>query len=175
MVINKMNAVMKKVLSIFAVLMLAVSVTSCLKNNLEELDTFSGADITGIQGCYWRYYGTGTNPGSGEQEVEQVRILSGNWEVSNETETSAEATFDIQFDGNFPKSQRPKFTTREMIVVFNISQAAVIKPLEGSPELGKPGDWSKANKYEVTAANGKKKIWTVSLDEIFNSYILEDY
>lgn len=166
---------MKKFLNIFTTLMLAVLATSCLERNLEELETFSGADITGLQGCYWRYYGTETNPGSGELEVKQVRIASGHWEVTSETETAAEAQFDIQFNQNFPKDQRPKFTTKQLMVVFNISQAAVIKPIEGAPVLGKPGDWSKPNKYEVTAADGTKKIWTVKLDEILSPEILEDY
>lgn len=166
---------MKNLLRIFAALILMAFASSCLENNLEELDEFSDAEITGIQGCYWRYYGTEKNPGSGEQKVEQVRIASGNWEIVNDSETAAEANFDIQFNDNFPKSQRPKFNTKELVVVFNISQAAVITPLEDSAVLGKPGDWSKPNKYEVKAADGKTKIWTVSLDEILNSEILDDY
>ncbi|WP_410520867.1 DUF5018-related domain-containing protein [Bacteroides cellulosilyticus] len=28
--------------------------------------------------------------------------------------------------------------------------------------MGKPGDWSKPNKYEITAADGSKKVWTIT-------------
>ncbi|MDE7236705.1 MAG: hypothetical protein K2N66_02660, partial [Paramuribaculum sp.] len=57
-------------------------------------------------------------------------------------------------------------TTSELVVVLNISTAAVIEPLDGAPALGVPGDWSKPNKYQITAANGKKKVWTVTLELI---------
>lgn len=163
---------MKKFLRILTAFFLAVFTTSCLDSNLEDLPEFSDAKITGVQGCYWRYYGANTNPGSGEKEVLQVRIASGNWTVLSETDDAAEANFDIQFSTSFPESERSTFSTSKLVVVFNISQAAVIKPLEGSATLGVPGDWSKPNKYEVTAADGSKKIWTVSLDEIFNKEIV---
>lgn len=167
-----MNVIMKKLLRILTVLCLAVLTSSCLTHGLKDLKEFSGADITGLQGCYWRYYGTNVNPGSGEKEVLQVRIASGIWTVTNETENSADATFVIQFSDSFPMSERSTFSTKNMVVVFNISQAAVIKPIEGSATLGVPGDWSKPNKYEVRAADGTKKIWTVSLAEIRNGHIV---
>lgn len=166
---------MKKLLNILTAMLLAFFSTSCLTSNLDDLEEFEDANITGIQGCYWRYYGSETHPGSQDVEIKQVRIASGNWTITKESETNPEANFDIQFSQNFPKAERPKFNTNQLVVVFNISQGAVIKPIEGSATLGVPGDWSKPNKYEVTAANGTKKIWTVSLDEIFNKDILSDY
>ncbi|MEG0468180.1 MAG: hypothetical protein RR551_07875, partial [Mucinivorans sp.] len=44
-----------------------------------------------------------------------------------------------------------------------LSTAARIIPLNGSPVLGVPGDWTKPNKYEVTAANGSKSVWTITV------------
>lgn len=46
---------------------------------------------------------------------------------------------------------------------MTISTAARIFPIEGSPVLGTPGDWSKENKYEVMAVDGTKKIWTIKV------------
>jgi len=48
-------------------------------------------------------------------------------------------------------------------VIVNISTAAIVSPIEGAPQFGKPGDWSKPNRYKVKAANGDEQIWTVSL------------
>lgn len=44
-----------------------------------------------------------------------------------------------------------------VVVSLNISTAAMIQPIDGAAVLGKPGDWSKPNKYEITAADGSKR------------------
>ena len=36
-------------------------------------------------------------------------------------------------------------------------------PLDGSPKLGAPGDWTSERRYSVMAANGTKKTWTVKV------------
>ena len=64
---------MKKFINIIAALLLAVVSTSCLDNGLEELDTYKDCDITSGE-IYWRYYGNDVIPGSGEQQVKQVRL-----------------------------------------------------------------------------------------------------
>lgn len=53
---------MKKFLNIFAALLLAVVTTSCLEHDLEELDVYSGCDITGKE-LYWRYVSDEVHPG----------------------------------------------------------------------------------------------------------------
>lgn len=158
---------MKKFLRILTAFFLAVFTTSCLDSNLEDLEEFSGAEITGLNNVYYRYISNETNPGSGEPKVLQTRIPNGVWSVSNNTEESASATFVIQFNSNFEQF-KGKLSLKELVVVFNISQGAVIKPIDGSATLGVPGDWSGENKYEVTAANGTKKIWTVKIGEVRN-------
>lgn len=45
----------------------------------------------------------------------------------------------------------------------SISTAARLTPLDGAPKLGVPGDWSKPNKYLVTAASGAQKEWTIEV------------
>ena len=49
-------------------------------------------------------------------------------------------------------------------VAVTISTAATIKPINGAPKLGVPGDWTKDNQYEVTAADGTKKVWTIVVE-----------
>lgn len=151
---------MKKILNILMLLFAAVAMTSCLEHNLEELDTYEGHAVTGVAGVYYRYYGTETIPGSGEVKVQQVTLAYGNFKADEEAGT---CEFACKLPSNFPASEVDKFSMSNVVVALNISTAAVIKPIEGAPELGKPGDWTKPNKYEITAANGTKQVWTCTL------------
>ncbi len=149
---------MKKIFNILAMLFIALFATSCLEHDLEELETYSDCDITSGE-IYWRYYGTDVIPGSGETQVKQVRLARA---VSADQETN---TFYIRYvTGNLPESEVSKFTQSNVVIAVSISTAAIITPLEGSPKLGVPGDWSKPNKYEVKAANGDKKTWTIVVE-----------
>lgn len=150
---------MKKLFNKITVLLLAVFTTSCLDGNLEELDVYKGKEITGVAGVYHRYYGSQTIPGSGELQVLQSTLSYGNFQANAETGTSS---FECELPSNFPAEEKPEFTMSNVVVMLNISTAAVIKPVDGAPALGKPGDWSKPNKYEITAADGSKQIWTVT-------------
>ena len=47
-----------------------------------------------------------------------------------------------------------------------ISTAAKITPLNGSPLLGVPGDWSKTNEYRVLAADGSVKDWKIQITKL---------
>ncbi len=152
---------MKKILHIMTALLLAVISTSCLESNLEELDTYTGKDITGIGGVYYRYYGTETIPGSGEVKVHQVGLNYGRFSADNEAAT---CTFACQLPSNFPAAEKSNFSMTKLVVVVNLSSAAIIEPIEGSPKFGVPGDWSKPNKYVVTAADGSKKTWTITAE-----------
>lgn len=149
---------MRKFLHILTAFLLAVMTTSCLEGGLEELDTYKGNDITSGE-IYWRYYGDNKIPGSGEQEVKQVRLARA---VQADAETN---TFYIRYTTTaLPASEVSKFTQSNVVIAVTISTAAIIKPLNGSPTLGVPGDWSKPNKYEVTAADGSKKEWTIVVE-----------
>ncbi|WP_373822893.1 hypothetical protein [Bacteroides heparinolyticus] len=150
---------MKKLISIITVLLGTIVLTSCLKSDLEELETYTNNDITGLVGVYHRYYGTDIIPGSGEVQVKQARLASGQFKADKETAT---CEFACKIPSNFPESEKNKFSMSQLVVVLNISSAALIEPIQGAPKLGIPGDWSKPNKYVVTAANGAKKTWTVT-------------
>lgn len=149
---------MRKLISIFAVFVLAMVATSCLDSGLEELETYSGCDITGGQ-IYYRYYGTNKINASGELEVKQVRLARA---VEQDTTTN---TYTIAYvTGNVPADQKDKFTQANVVIALDISTAATIAPVNGSPTLGVPADWTEPHQYVVTAANGKKKTWTVVVE-----------
>lgn len=149
---------MKKLLNIMAALLLAVISTSCLNHGLEELDTYDECDITNGE-IYWRYYGTDIIPGSGELQVKQVRLARA---ITIDDETN---TIYIRYViDNIPEAERDNFTQEKAVVAVSISTAAIIAPIGDAPKLGVPGDWSKANQYEVTAANGDNKVWTIVVE-----------
>lgn len=153
---------MKKYLNIAFVLLAAVLLTSCLKSGLRDLDTYSGNDITGIVGVYHRYYSTDKIPASGEYAVRQTALNVSNTHIDEEAAT---CEFDVSIPTNFPADEDvSNVSAATMVVVLNISTAAVIKPLNGAPALGAPGDWSRPNQYRITAANGDKKTWTITLN-----------
>lgn len=49
-----------------------------------------------------------------------------------------------------------------IVAAVQISSAAVMTPVEGSPALGTPADWTTPHKYAVKAANGETKMWTIT-------------
>ena len=149
---------MKKLLKIMAALLLAVISTSCLESGLEDLDTYKECDITSGE-IYWRYYGTDKIPGSNELQVKQVRLARA-IEVDNDNNT----LYIRYTTTNIPEAERGNFTEEKAVVAVTISTAAIIKPVGDAPTLGAPGNWAKDNKYEVTAANGDKKTWTIVVE-----------
>ncbi|MDD7455670.1 MAG: hypothetical protein PUK70_05405 [Bacteroidales bacterium] len=149
---------MRKYITIFLACFIAVSVSSCLKHGLEDLDEYSGCDVTNGD-VYWRYFGDNVIPVSGEREVKQVRLAAArSQDVENNTYTIRYST------NNIPEAERGNFTESKAVVILTISTASTIKPIGDAPALGVPGDWSKDNKYEVTAADGTKKVWTIVVE-----------
>lgn len=142
------------IISLFAAVLSMVCLTGCLTSGIDDPEeVFDGANITGLQGVYYRYI-------DASGDVQQVRLAIGS--DINDEENTMEIVYLVP--SNFPQDQVDKVTTSNLVVVLNISTAAIIKPIDGAPKLGVPGDWSKPNKYEITAANGNKKIWTVTLE-----------
>ena len=149
---------MKKYFYLIAALFVAVLSTSCLESGLEELDEYSGCDITNGN-VYWRYYGEGKIPASGEQEVKQVYLAAAR------TADNENGVYTIRYTtSNIPEAERGNFTESKAVVAVTISTAATIKPIGDAPKLGVPGDWTKDNQYEVTAADGTKKTWTIVVE-----------
>ncbi len=150
---------MKSIKFIIAAIALAVTCTSCLKSNLKELDVYQYADITSAY-VYYRYVDTSIKDAlSGANAVKQATLT-----VSNDINT-ANGTVNITatLPANFPDSEKSKVSANQLVVAVNISVASVISPVGDSPALGTPADWSKPHTYEVQAADGTVKKWTISL------------
>lgn len=148
---------MKKFLYILIAVLGSMTMTSCLMSGFEELDSFDGTEITGLAGAYFRYIDTSaTIAASGENKVVQVQLSTS--DVARDADAHT-LSFAYSVPGSYTG---PAVKASELVVIVGISTAAVVEPIEGAPKFGVPGDWTKPNKYKVTAANGDTAIWTVT-------------
>ena len=156
---------MKKYFYMIAALFVAVISTSCLNSNLEDLEEYSECDIKSGE-VYWRYIDTTEKiPASGEYRVKQVQMQRGSQQFWDDLEN----TLKIRYvTGRIPAEEIDNFTEEKMVVTVTISTAATIKPIGDAPKLGVPGDWRKNHQYEVTAADGTKKTWTIIVEDYYN-------
>lgn len=150
---------MKAIKIILAAVVLTLTCTSCLHKNLKELKVYEGKDITSAY-VYYRYIDESTTYSlSGANAVKQVTL-------TYKTDINADAgTVDItaSIPTNFPQDQLSKISASQLVVAVQISSAAIISPVDDSPALGTPADWTSPHNYIVEAANGTQKEWTISL------------
>ena len=118
----------------------------------DDLEAYEEAEITSV-GAYHRYYTTEKDALTGEFKVAEKELEKSN--SINEDEAVVTATFTVPAaSGSFTDAERAK---------VSLSTAARVTPLDGSPKLGAPGDWTSERRYSVMAANGTKKTWTVKV------------
>lgn len=156
---------MRYILSALASAALALGVASCLEKDLETLEVYSGSDIT-AGFAYYRYVDqSATLPASGENRVVQRQYtLVGRPSIAVD-ERQSTGTIRLTFtpSGTFSEAERAACGLNPMVVAVSVSTAAVVTPLDGSPALGTPADWTRPHTYEVRAANGTSKRWTISV------------
>jgi hypothetical protein len=153
---------MKKYIKIVFVAILFISVTSCLKYGLEDLPEFDLKDITGIQRVEYRFVSDEISPVDGERIVKFVSL----GKIATINEEAATVSIDVSVpaaSATFPETERANCSQSNIAVMVSVSTAARISPIGEAPLFGVPGDWTKANKYVVTAADGSQKEWTVEI------------
>lgn len=136
-----------------------LSFSSCLDSNLDDLPEYEEADITSVSAVRYRYITDQKSPASGENIVEELDI-SYTSAINNDR---GEIKINAKIPTDFPKDQINNLSKSNLLVAVTLSTAARLIPVEGSPRLGVPADWSKANKYIVTSASGKQKEWTIEV------------
>lgn len=143
--------------------MLPLLFTSCLKSNLEEIQVYQEANITSIRGMYYYFDIETTHDGN-------VIFSKGDISRAN-VQIDTEAGNIVIGKATPAKANITSFSPQKVVMMFNISTAATIEPIEGSARLGVEADWTvgKTNKYKVTAADGNSKVWSVTVQ----SYITE--
>ena len=160
---------MKKFLNILTAMLLAVVSTSCLEHDLEELDVYSGCDITRVD-CYYRWKSDETHSGTEAEKVKQVYVSAYSRTYVTDENDPTKGTCTIRYaKNNIPAEfkadcEKNYPNERGMVVAVTISSAATMKPIGNAPQLGVPADWTDDYEYEVTAADGTKKIWKIVVE-----------
>lgn len=67
--------------------------------------------------------------------------------------------------GEFTESVRSSVSQSRLWGQVTVSTAARITPVDGSGKLGTPDDWTKERKFEVQAADGTVKVWTIRVTD----------
>lgn len=150
---------MKIVKMIIAMFVMALSCVSCLENNLEELSTYDGNDITSGYAWY-RYKGDNVINASGEVQVIQKQLQRIGQVINADAAT---CTLAFKVPTNFSEKEKNNVNINNIVVGVDISSAAVMSSIDGAPRLGVPADWSTPHKYAIKSADGKTKIWTISV------------
>ena len=113
----------------------------------DDLEAYEEAEITSV-GAYHRYYTTEKDALTGEFKVAEKELEKSN--SINEDEAVVTATFTVPAaSGSFTDAERAKVSLNKLVVYFNVSTAARVTPLDGSPKLGAPGDWTSERRYSV--------------------------
>ncbi len=147
-------------LSIAFIAFFAITIlSSCIKKDLPGYPLWDGTNIDNV---YLEYRYNGTVNYNGAPIVEYKRLTV--------TKTVVEATSIINLvvsvpaaSGSFTIAERDKVTQNSLIMYFDISTAATVAALAGTPKLGELTNLTLPQKYEVTAANGTKRTWTINV------------
>ncbi len=150
---------MKNIISFFLFATFMFALSSCMKMNLEDLPEYEDALITSVSRVEYRYISEDVSPVSKQKIVKNV-TLNHTAEVDKEAGT---VNITVNVPAKFPKGELSNLSTTNLVVNVNLSAAARISPVGASPKFGVPGDWSKPNDYQVTAANGTTRNWKVHI------------
>lgn len=126
-----------------------------------ELPAYEEAEITKV-GAYHRFYSGDKDALTGENIVAE-RELESNYTIDSDNGLASTVLTIPGASGSFTETERAKVSLSNLVVYINVSTAARVTPMEGSPRFGVPADWTKEHKYTVMAADGTTKIWTVKV------------
>lgn len=148
---------MKKFINSLLMLLILFSASSCLKANLDELDTYDGNDITNVRFEY-RWWDSSAN---------KMRVINMNVSKTIDKENK---TIDCNITvpnttSTFTNDIRDKVSLSSLAINVDASTAARIVPENNAPVMGAfPSDFSaKTFRYKVTAGNGDAVSWTINI------------
>lgn len=142
-------------------LIIILTLSSCLKEDLPEYPLWESKEITNVNVEY-RYFGDQEYLGAPLISYKQMDVeadIDENSGVINLNITVPEA------NGDFSEEEREKVTLGKLWMNVDISTAAKIVPVNGTPSLGDPMDLNNTQFFEVIAADGSKKSWSIKVDE----------
>ena len=144
---------MKKLINTVLLLFLIGTVSSCLKSGLDDLEAYNEAEITNLNFEY-RWW---------DEAKDQMAVKTLNIEkqISKDDNLITCKLTVPTASGSFTDAVRQNVSLSNLIAYIDLSTAARIMPLNGAP-----GDFSaKEFKYQVTAADGTKREWTIKITD----------
>lgn len=130
----------------------------------KELPEYEEAEITAVQ-FYYRWESNQKDPVTGDPVIKEKRMETES-DVNSEAATVQARVTVPEAEGSFTETVRSAVSEKKLWGQVSLSTAARLKPLEGTAALGTPDDWSKEHKFEVEAADGTRKIWTIKVVEL---------
>lgn len=135
--------------------------SSCLKKDLPEYPAFSDANIS-LANLEYRY--KIANPVAGKDSIVAYVKLTNVSHVIDAAAGTINITLDIpSATPTFSGKERTNVKLNRLWPYFNISTAATMKGINGTANPGDVTDCSKPLQYEVTAADGTKKVWKINI------------
>lgn len=155
---------MKKILIYTFIFFSIISLSGCLKEGLPETKNSNQNAISGFD-FEFRWLTQDTVRQNGQvvdiRTLSAVAKLNNAIKITNRTDGKDTIYCKLSIPSSVPTKQRINVKLNNIWAYAAIPNAANITPLNGSPILGQPGDFSKPNSYKVTAADGSSKSYTV--------------
>lgn len=145
---------MKNIVRSALCILFVITFTSCLKMGLDDLPTSDKAEITNVKFEY-RWW---------DEAAGQLRVVELIAE-SEITEHTIGCTLTVPaVTDKFTSEIREKVSLNNIVCLTDISAGASIRPINGAPALGSPGDFSaKKFSYLVVAADGSDIEWEINI------------
>ncbi|SDS92336.1 hypothetical protein SAMN05216490_2100 [Mucilaginibacter mallensis] len=145
---------------ILGILFISTLFSSCLKEGLPKYPLFGGNAITNV---YVQYrYNSSPNVAGGDSVVAIQNLIVA--QVIDTVNNTVNISLAVPAaNGTFTAAVRANVNLSHLIMSFDISTAASMAAAGNTPKPGYVGDISKPLTYVVTAANGKKRTWTVTV------------
>ena len=147
---------------IFLLLGCIVLFTSCLKSGLDDIEDSDQCTISSLTMEY-RWI---TQNANGYDQLSRQQMTLSNTAPDENNEIHFTVTVPSA-SSSFSKEVRQHVSLDGLYLIAVISSAAKIMPLDGAPSLGLPGNYEigKDYRYEVTAANGKKAVYHIIIED----------
>ncbi|NRF39554.1 DUF5018-related domain-containing protein [Pedobacter foliorum] len=139
--------------------LIIIMLSSCLKKDLPVYPEFDANEIT-LVNIEYRFNGSQMMNGQPIVAYQKLTVA----QTIDKTSSTINVVITVpSVGGEFTAEERAKVVQSKLWFYMNISTAAKISPVEGTPALGDPTDATKPLKYIVKAANGASKTWTVNV------------
>lgn len=127
----------------------------------EKLPAYDNANIDGVA-FYYRYADpTAKDPITGEPIIRNGSLTTQNVNIDSNAGTITLALYANP--NNFPATVLSGISLNNVVGTVTLPTAARIAPVGNNKVLGVPDDWTSPHQFVVTAGDGTKKNWTITV------------